>query len=134
MPSPAFDSPGILADDVAPPEQGAVLVRVVAGPMSLDLHAGGNTPIADPTYWYAKYVSLQADGGDLYFAFAPVDTTPIDPASFAFADACAEIPAGTHTDVLMPKDDVTYRYLMLAGTGTLRMWVSSPPGIANVQP
>ena len=39
------------------------------------------------------------------------------------------------TDILMPKDDVLYRYLMLAGNGgTLRMWVSSPPGIANVQP
>jgi hypothetical protein len=127
-----------LADNVAPPVQGKVFTTVVAGPQGVDLQLAANAPpgllgVAEKRYWSGVYVSLQADGGDIYFAFAASGAVPIQAAGGAFATNCVKIPSGTQMDLLIPTAPTTgggpYRFLMLTGAGTLRMWVSSPAGV-----
>ncbi len=130
--SQAFNMIDALADDVSPPLQGTVLVRAVVGSLAIDLLDAANSPTGDVTYWRAKFVSMIADGADLYYAFAASNATPLNPASTSFADACAKLNSGAREDVLLQRDLTPIRYLMLSGTATFRMWASSPPGLADL--
>lgn len=67
-----------LADNIKPVTRGTILHVDVSAGVAIDLMLAANRPAVPPgsendpakDFWFGEYVSIQADGGDLYFFFA----------------------------------------------------------------
>lgn len=143
-----------LSDTVTPPREGQVfVVQVTAAGADIDLIDVANVPVGIVgddmrRYWHGCFVTLQAEGQDVYWVLADAPGgAAIDPAATGgapgtgtFTRTCARIVNGTATSELFPAmqridpnvpvpGTDRYRYLKAvtrAGTAQLRMWVSSP--------
>jgi len=135
-----------LADNVFPARENQIAVFAVT-PVTLviDLFAAANLPaLVTGTearrYWHGCYVSMQADGDDIYFTLSDTPGAVLDPtvSGGMVARTCARLVAGTQIDQLFPgvskldADPATndnYRYLnvvcRVGDASELRMWVSS---------
>lgn len=136
--------PSHLADNNAPPARGAVLVAAVAAAtaVNIDLEASANIPTGEKRgYWLNRYVSIQADGGDLYVQWATTDAgLDADPTATGIVDTtCVKIPADGIADFLLPAGtpglpaataDTRAHWLRLYSVAgaTARIWASSPKG------
>lgn len=136
--------PSHLADNNAPPIRGEVLVAAVAaaGSADIDLQASANRPSGSARrYWHNRYVSIQADGGDLYvqFATSSAGAAPDPTATGISATTAIKIPADGIADFLIPagtaglpdgEADPREHWLRLYSVAgaTARIWASSPSG------
>lgn len=123
-----------LAARVLPPRRGAVLALTVdstARSYALgSLAFGGHTPAASPRR-NEVYLTLQADGGAIYFYFHSSTDADLNEATviaaggtLAFNAAyCAVIEDGQTAQVCI--DRALDKYLVVKGTGTLRLYASS---------
>jgi hypothetical protein len=125
-----------LADFVLCPRASQIAVQAVTtSAAALDLRTvGPQTAKQDsgPTAIGATntYVTLQADGGDVYVAFGATSgaVTGIVPATNAVngASGCAKVPNGTSINVIPENPaDVFVGYVTASGTAQLRVWISS---------
>jgi hypothetical protein len=136
--------PSHLADNNAPPVRGEVLAVAVAaaGSADVDLQDSANRPASsDRLYWQNRYVSIQADGGDLYVQFATsgAGLAPDPTVTGIAATTCVKIPADGVADFLIPAGTPGLpsgatdprghwlRFYSVAGA-TARIWASSPRG------
>lgn len=85
-----------------------------------------------------RFITLHADGGDVYYALNNANSGTIDPTATGFGvTVCQRIPSGQSVSFRIPPVDKPgttgkYQYLLhrtAAGTATLRVAISSvPPG------
>lgn len=95
------------------------------------------TGVSTPKFLRGRFLTIQALSADLYLQFTSSNATTIDPTAAAgdFANAnCIVIPAGQSLTLLIPRGNSTtnMRYLCYrtaSGTGAVRAWPSSPPGL-----
>lgn len=130
------------AANVAPPRRGAVLalgVDTTARAYDLQpLNLGGYTPNGANIRAEYAYLTLQAEGGDVYFYFAngaaAVDVDDVDPAAIIAAGGALAY-ANTYAARLVSDSSLDVRILRsqdkflvvraTTGTPTLRFWASS---------
>jgi hypothetical protein len=139
-----------LADNIKPVTRGNVLVVDCTAPVVVDLEAPANRPpalasetVANRNYWAAEYITIQADGGVIYFYFSDDGLDTPDPTAVGIgARQCVLIASGASVDQLMPVNPPlssiggapppsipARRYLCLTGVGAgpvyARLWPSS---------
>jgi hypothetical protein len=129
------------AANVQPPRRGAVLaisVDTTARPYDLSsLDLGGITPEADHKRRHETWVTLQADGGDVYYYFSSATASNLDNTA-AVAAGGTPAYATTHGAKIKQDDrhevridrsrDVFLIVKTSTGTATLRFWASSHAG------
>ena len=136
--------PSHLADNTSPPLRSAVLVVdcPAATPAVVDLQASANRPTgSDRLYWHNRYVSVQADGNDVYFFFAKTTAggDPDETVTGIAATTCVKIPADGVAEILIPQGtdglpssvtDPREHVLKFQSPGgrKVRIWASSPKG------
>lgn len=97
----------------------------------MDLHSSV-TPIgvaAIASFLTERYVSVQADGANVYFALSPTNDVAlvVSGTGSPGATACVLIPDGqTHTFLYTAEDYRYLSYITASGTGSIRVWASSP--------
>ena len=118
------------AANVSPPYKGAIYVATATTTTGFLIFSGDRDPVTrEPVNFFQdRYISLQADGGDIYIALGN-DTNPISPAAAAgdFNTAnCIKIPQDQRLDLWIPKSMFsTLCFITATGTATLRIWPSS---------
>jgi hypothetical protein len=131
-----------LADNVRGALLSEILVVSVNGDLAVDLADPANRPpgetYAAKTYWFGTYVTIEADGGDVYYAFSAATGT-VDPTATGIGgQQCVSIKDGAREQALIPNappahvDGVTdvpnaWRWLLLHSTAAIRVriWRSS---------
>lgn len=100
----------------------------------LDLWATRADPVTGANVVRAlagRYLTLQADGGDVYFQLCTLNSDTITPSAAAddFAAVnCVKVAAGDRLDIWVPSPASKLQYLVYktaSGTATLRIWPSS---------
>lgn len=120
------------ASNVRPPYKGAIYVATATTTTGYVIFSSGQDPVTGETvdYFQNRYVTLQADGGDIYIALGE-DTNAISPTAAAGdfdAANCIKIPQDQRLDLWIPKGTFsTLCFITATGTATLRMWPSSYP-------
>lgn len=88
------------------------------------------------------FLTLHADGGDVYLAFSKVNAGTVDPAITAAkaVTLCQRIPSGQDRTFRLPvidgPNDTAYEYIIArtsAGTATLRGYISSMAPMEDVR-
>ncbi len=126
------------AANIAPPRRGAVIalgVDTTARPYDISaLALGGYTPHNANNRQEYVFLTLQADGGDVYFHFASATASDLDNAAaiaaggaIAFANTYgAKIPVNTEQTLRIDRTQDKFLIIETAsGTATLRFWASS---------
>jgi hypothetical protein len=139
-----------LADNIFPVDRTHVLVVDCTAPVSVDLMLAANRPPAlsadtndNQNFWFSQYVTMQADGGDIYFYFSADGADQPDPTATGIGGRQGvKIADGATVDQLLPGNPPLSsiggspvpslpqrRFLCLHGVGggpvRLRMWPSS---------
>jgi hypothetical protein len=123
------------ADGVLPPVRGGIYAnQATTTTKYVDLWARRTDPTtgASEQRWLtSRYLTLQADGGDVYFALVDTNAQTLNPATedgTLNTAHCIKICDGDRLDVLVPSHDTHWQYLAFrtaSGTATLRLWPSS---------
>ena len=123
------------AAGVLPPVRGGIYcASVTTTDKYLDLWAARTDPVTGLSVQRAltgRYLSLQAEGGDVYFQLCTESSDTVTPTAAAddFADANAiRLADGDRMDLWVPSLATKLRYLVFrtaSGTATLRVWPSS---------
>ena len=126
------------ASNIAPPRRGAVIalgVDATARPYDLnELAFGGFTPKGANNQQSFVYLTLEADGGDVFYYFTDATHSDLDDgaeitagSTMAFANTyCAKIKEDSLHEVRINRG--VDRWLVVkcsSGTATLRFWASS---------
>lgn len=98
-----------------------------------DLPFGGTATWDEAGTGKALYLTLHADGGDMYFRFHSDNTNDMVTATVIAAGGtlslqnafAQKLPSGAFADIRF--DRVLDRFLSITGTGTLRLHASSQP-------
>lgn len=127
--------------NVQPPRRGATLALTVdstARAYSLtSLALGGFTPDPGNKRRAEVYLTLFADGGDVYYHLADTNTVNLDDTAviaaggtLAFANTYAfKLPSGAAHSFRIDRSQDTYLHVKTsAGSATLRFFASSPAG------
>lgn len=120
------------AAGVLPPFAGGIYAASATTTTAhVDLHATIVDPLtkeSSPNYLTGRYLSVQADGGDLYVALTS-GTDTINPAAAGgnFGSTnCIKIPQDQRLDLWVPMSVQRYlAFVTATGTATLRLWASS---------
>jgi len=119
---------------VFPPFEGGIYVASASTTTGfVDLHATLNnepfTKASIPKYLTDRYISIQADGGDIYIALTTGTGGSLSPAAAGGnfgATNCIKIPQDQRLDLWIPVSPLRYLGFVTAnGTATLRLWASS---------
>lgn len=127
---------GRQGDLVLPPIQGEVYVDTLAaaGTSDIDLTSAANRPAsaaADDEWWFAGWVSIHADGGDIEFALGAAGSAAIVPGAAGaggFSDDYAvSIPNGGVASFRMPgaSSGKTVLHLGSVAGARVQIWRSS---------
>lgn len=125
------------AHNIAPARRGEIAVYTLSTATKWHSLNATVTPLGASVgvknYWRKRYITLQADGGDIYYCFTDDNATAIDPTSSPDGigtATCALVSSGTEKHILVPGvTDTALLYLALisaSGTPKARLWVSSP--------
>lgn len=128
------------AAEVSPPMRGGVFSDATStADQYLDLDAAVTDPVTSvstPAWLRGRYVSVMALTEDLYIQLTSANNTTMTPTAEAgdwAAANCIPVAAGTVMQMFIPKAGKTnLRYLAYrtaSGTGSVRIWPSSPPGL-----
>lgn len=108
------------SDNVRPPVAGEVACFAVTSSS-----ARQTVPVA----WRWRYVTIQADGANVYLVFGDASVTASDTATSG-ATQSVLIPNGGALECYLPGSGdagtVAFAYKTASGTATLRCWPSSP--------
>lgn len=132
-----------LAASVSMPKRGQLLaLAATTTPAFVDLTAAITVDSKSERTFCNRYLTLQADGADMYLALSKTATGTIDPATASAVDGtskaptpdvdgeeCVLLPSGQSMEILMEGPTTQYPYLTFrtsSSTGTLRVWPSSP--------
>ncbi len=121
------------AAGVFPPFEGGIYVASASTTTAfVDLHAAVSDPFTKasiPKYLTDRYLSIQADGGDIYVALTVGTGGSLSPAAAGGnfgATNCIKIPQDQRLDLWIPVSPLRYLGFVTAnGTATLRLWASS---------
>lgn len=123
--------------DVSPPRRSAVLaITLDATARAYDLTAldiGGFSPSGGRRN--EVFVTIFADGADIFFYFAADNTVTLDTTAIAAGGAvaysnvyAAKIATGTSLRMRIARDKDKFLHVKGSGAGTMRIWASSPAG------
>lgn len=134
------------SDNISPPRRGAYLVQAVdttARPYQLALLPLGGKPITNANQADHVYLTLGADGGDVYLYFSSVTASDLDDTAANAAGTpwtattmsgnttyCEKIASGTVRDFRIERS--VDRWIVLktsTGTANLRFYASSQPEV-----
>lgn len=128
---------GHLAVAIEPPFAGKVgVVATSTTTAYFDLQAKTSS---GEQLWCGRFIDLEADTADCYFALTQDTATALDPAATGTATAppaagCRRVPVGDLRMFLSPTETSTWRYLAYrtaSGAGTLRIAPSSRRELAR---
>lgn len=131
-----------LAAEITPPRQGEqIALASTTTTAFFDLRTPLTaTPGDMSTPFCGRFLTLEAEGGDVYIAVTKGNASPandLNPATTGIAPAagmCTRIAAGTSKTFWADGASSDWRYLAhrtASGTGTLRIWPSSRPELAR---
>lgn len=125
-----------LASNVSPPRRGEIFVAAATSSTAwIDLHTTvtplGGSAIAN--YLHKRYITVQADGANLYVALSNDATTALDSTANGVPGTatCVLIPDGQSQPFVLETVEAEMQYLAFktaSGTGQIRVWASSPKG------
>ena len=132
---------GIQAVRLSPPKRGQLLALAVTTSTAwVDLTAAVTVDSKSEKTFCNRYITLQADGGDVYVALTKAASGALDSTGTSSVDGttkaptsegtkeCVKIPSGTSVEFLMDSETTAYKYLAFIGSAScvLRVWPSSP--------
>lgn len=117
----------IWSDDTSTTDQYFDVEQTVTDPVTSE---------AKKAFFRGRYVTIQALSADVYLQFTDDNTDTITPTAAAgdlAAANCLVIPAGQDRSFYLPRGGgtVNFRYIVYrtaSGTGSIRIYPSSPPG------
>lgn len=134
------------AANIAPPKRGQLLaLAATTSTAFVDLTAAITVDSKSERTFCNRYLTLQAEGGDVYIALVKTASGDLDATGTSTVDGgtfaptpegtkeCVRIPDGTGVEFLMDSESTPYKYLAYVGSASclLRVWPSSPREIKD---